>query len=67
MFCHSLKLFHIALLPACVWLRSCCHDPASRREVLANNTKQDLILVWLDEIFRGAHLEGFAPMLLAGP
>src|SRR5262245_2830021 len=46
---------------------SCRHNPASRRHVLANDTKQGLILVWLDEIFRGAHLKSLVPMLLASP
>ena len=64
MVCHSLKLFHIVLLSARVGPRSCRHNPASRWHELTNDAKQDLILVRLDEIFRGAHLEGFAPMLL---
>jgi hypothetical protein len=67
MFCQSLKLYYIALLPVRVWRRSCRHDPASRRQESANNTEQALILVRLDEIFRSAYLEGFAPMLLASP
>src|SRR5262245_55915392 len=46
---------------------SCRHNPASRRQELANDTKQSLILVWLDEIFCSAHLKRLVPMLLTRP